>query len=114
VREVLAQRLRYGLGLGSRVLQKKAGIVNAVQHKKPPLLAVAQPVVHQLEDVCLRVSPPEDLDPVGDVAEALLEPGRVAGVRPEHPRLGRPLAGAVGMLDGELRLASLLLACNVV
>jgi hypothetical protein len=34
-------------------------------------------------------------------------------MHPEHPRLRRPLAHAVGMLDGKLRLSSLLLACSV-
>jgi hypothetical protein len=66
--------------------------------------------VHQLKDVGLRVLPPSDLDATGDVAVALLEPFSVAGVHPEHPRLRRLLVGAIGMLDGELRLAFLPLA----
>jgi hypothetical protein len=49
-------------------------------------------------------------DPVGNVAKALLEPSGVAGVDPEHPHLARLLACAMGIFDGELRLATLLLA----
>ena len=44
---------------------------------------------------------------VGHVAETLLEAGGVAGMDPEHPGLGRLLMGAIGIFDGELRLASL-------
>jgi hypothetical protein len=62
--------------------------------------------VHQLKDVGLRISPPSDLDPVGDVAVALFEPGRVASVYLEHLRLRRQLARAVGILDSKMRLAS--------
>lgn len=110
--QVLAQQLRCCLGLGSRVLHKKASIANIVQHKKPPLLAVAQPVVHQLGDVRLRVLPPGGLDPVGNLAEALLEPRCVAGVHPEHSRLRRLLVRTIGMLDGQLRLSSTLSAVD--
>lgn len=78
--------------------------------------AIAKPVVHQLEDIRLWVSPSSNLDLGGDVAVALLEPGGVASIHPEHPRLRRPLACALGMLDGmldgKLRLSSLPLACS--
>jgi hypothetical protein len=33
-------------------------------------------------------------------------------MHPEHPRLRRPLAHAISILDGKLRLASLPLACS--
>jgi hypothetical protein len=68
--------------------------------------------VHQLEDVRLQVLSPSDLDPVGDAAVALPELIGIAGVHPEHPRLKRLLVGAVGMLDGKLRLAFRPLACS--
>lgn len=112
-REARAQRS----GSGSRVVGRlslavslaieKASVVHVVQHEQPLLLATMQPVVHQLEDVGSGIQSPGDADAVGNVAVALLEPGGVAGMHPEHPRLRRPLARAVGMLDGELRLASL-------
>jgi hypothetical protein len=78
------------------------------------MLAVAQPVVHQLKDVGLRVLQPSDLDATSDVAVALLEPGGIAGVYPKDPRLRRLAACAIGILDSELRLASLPLAYAVV
>jgi hypothetical protein len=117
VGEVLAQRFPNGLCVGGLALvvavslasKKKASVVNVVQHKKPPLPTVTQPVVHQLKDIRRRISP-SDLDPVGNVAKALLEPSGVAGIDPEHPHLARLLACAIGIFDGELRLASLLLA----
>jgi hypothetical protein len=68
--------------------------------------------VHQLEHIRLRVLAPANLDLVGDLAEALLEARRVAGVRPQHPRIWRLLSGAVAVLDGELRLSALALAVS--
>ena len=91
---------------GSLNIKKKANIIDVVEHEKPPLLAVTQPVVYQLEDVRLRILPPSDFDAVGHVAVALLEPSSVTSMHPEHPHLRRPLVGAIGMLDSELRLAS--------
>ena len=44
---------------------------------------------------------------VCDVVKTLLEPSGVAGMDPEYPGFGRLLTDAIGMLDGELRLASL-------
>ncbi|KAI1523923.1 hypothetical protein PtrSN001A_011097 [Pyrenophora tritici-repentis] len=70
--------------------------------------------MHQLENVGLRVSPPKDLDAVGNVAIALLEAGDIAGMHPEHPRLSQLLSRAIGMLNSKLRLASLPLACAAV
>ena len=62
--------------------------------------------MHQLENVHFRVLPRGDLDAVGYIAIALLEPRYIAGVHPEHPRLVRSLARLVRILDGELRLAT--------
>jgi hypothetical protein len=58
----------------------------------------------------MRVPSSGDLNVVCDVVEALLKPGGVAGMHPEHPRVGRLFMRAVCMLDGELRFASLLSA----
>jgi hypothetical protein len=88
------------------MVDKEASIVDVVQHKQPSILARAQPVVHQLKDVRLWVVPASELDAVGDVAEALLEPGSAAGVRPQYPSLWRRIMRAISMLDGKLRLAS--------
>jgi hypothetical protein len=104
----LAHRLA---GPGSLNIEKKANIIDVVEHEKPPLLAVTQPVVYQLKDVRLRILPPSDFDAVGHVTVpvALPEPSSVTSMHPEHPRLRRPLVGTIGMLDSELRLASQLL-----
>lgn len=48
-----------------------------------------------------------NLNVVCDVVKTLLEPSGVAGMDPEYPGFGRLLTDAIGMLDGELRLASL-------
>jgi hypothetical protein len=90
------------VSLGSRDIHKKASIVYIVEHEQPPILATAQPVMHQLKDVCLRILPPKDLDAFGYVAVALLEPRCTAGVHPEHPRLRRSVTRPVRILDGEL------------
>jgi len=76
------------------------------RHRGLPLrLALSFRSQHSvLEHIRLRVLPPANLDLVGFLAEALLESGCVAGMRPEHPRLGRLLGGAVAVLDGKLRL----------
>jgi hypothetical protein len=66
---------------------------------------VAQPVVHQPQHVRLRIVPPWKLQPVRDVFVGFLESGPGAGVHPEHKRLRRSIADAVGILEGELRLA---------
>jgi hypothetical protein len=60
--------------------------------------------VHQLEHIRLRVLAAASLDLVGDLPEALFESRRVAGVRPEYPRVRRLLSSAVAVLDGQLRL----------
>ena len=74
------------------------------------MLAVAQPVVHQLKDIHLRILAPLKLDVIGNVAEALLVPGWITSMHPQYPRLRRLLVRTIGVLDSKLRLASLLSA----
>lgn len=91
--DVGAQRLRSVprigrlVSLGDRDIHKKASIAYVVEHEQPPTFVATQPVVHQLENVRLGILPPGDLDAVGYVAVALLEPCCAAGVHSEHPRL---------------------------
>jgi hypothetical protein len=87
--------------------RKNSSIVGVVEHQQPPsVLRVAQPVVHQLEHIRLRVPPAAHLDLVGDFPEALLQSRRVADMRPEHPRVRRQLGSAVAVLDGQLRFSA--------
>lgn len=68
--------------LTSKVL---SSIIHIVKYEHSlPLPLVAQPVVHQLEYVGLRVLPRWDLDVVGNVKVVLLESCCVARVNPEH------------------------------
>jgi hypothetical protein len=66
-----------------RSLEKNGSVVSVIKHQQPPpVLLIAQPVVHQLKHVRLRVLAPADLDQLCYLLEALLQPRRVAGVRP--------------------------------
>lgn len=86
-------------------VEKEASIVDVVEDENPlPLLAIAQPVVHKLEYVCLRIPPSKDLDRICNIAIALLKPGRVARVDPKNERVRRSLSGLVRIFDGKLRL----------
>jgi len=70
------------------------------------MLSITQPVMYKLQDVSLRILPPEDIDLIGNVPIALLDMCHATGVDPEHPRPRRLLLDPVTVLDGELRLAS--------
>jgi hypothetical protein len=70
-------------------IEKETSIIHIVEDKDPlSLLFVAQPVVNQLEDVCLGIAPTRDLDLVCNFTITLLEARCVARVDPENPRLG--------------------------
>ena len=91
----------------ARSRREHASVVRIVHHQQPPpVLSLAQPVVHQLEHVRLRLLAPAHLDQFSDLAEALLQPRRVARVRPQYPRLRRAFGGAIAVLDSQLRLAA--------
>ena len=107
--QIFAQWFGCRLGASSLHIEQKASIVDIVQYEQPWLIGVAHPVMHQLKDVDLRILSSFDLDTVGDVAEAQLEPGGAAGMRPQYPRPWQRLARAVAVLDGQLRLAVSLL-----
>jgi hypothetical protein len=68
--------------------------------------------VYKLEHICLRLGAASKLNSVRYVLEALLEPGRVAGVDPKHPCFQGPICGAIAVFDGELRLAMLVLSVS--
>ena len=92
--------------IGPVSIDEEASIVSIVKYDDPLSLSfVAQPVVNNLEYVGLWVMPPKNLDAVCNVPEALLEPGRVARVDPEHPRLRRSLSSSIGIFNGKLRLS---------
>jgi hypothetical protein len=85
---------------------KEMSIVGIIEDDKPlSLLLVAQPVVNELKYIRLRVVPARDLNPVRNFPKTLLEPGRVARVYPENPRLWRSVSHSVGVFDGKLRLS---------
>jgi len=63
---------------GALSLEEEASIVDIVENEHPLSLATVQPVVHELEYVCLEIPPSRDLDCICNVSEALLKSGRVA------------------------------------
>jgi hypothetical protein len=64
------------------------GIVNVVEDKEAlSLLFLAQPVIHELEYVGLRIVPTRNLDLICNFPIALLEARCVARVDPENPRI---------------------------
>jgi len=103
-----------GVGVRLVAVARRRGedgsIVGVVDDEEPrSVLLVAEPVVDQLEHIGLWILPAASLDVVGYLPVALLEPRRVAGVRPEDPRRRRSFGGAIAVLDGQLRLAVLAL-----
>jgi hypothetical protein len=69
-------------------LKKPASIIGVVEDKKPlSIPLVSQPVVNELEYVRPQVFPGRNLDMVCDFPITLLEPGGVARVDPENPRV---------------------------
>lgn len=93
-----------GIALSVRVrAEKEAHVVNVVENQKPfPALTIIQPVMHELEYVCVQIPPSKDLDLVCNVPIALLKPGRVARMHPEHPRFGGSLSNSEGVFDSKL------------
>jgi hypothetical protein len=78
-------------------LEQKASIIDIIQNKYPSLPTAAQPVVHELKYIGSRILSTRDLGAVCNFAVALLEPGGVACMNPEHPRLACLFSDAVGI-----------------
>jgi hypothetical protein len=95
-------------------VEKESSIVDIIEDENPlPVITIVQPVVHELENVRLRMSPPIDLDCICNIPIALLKPGRIARVDPEYPRLWRLLSNSVGIFDDKLRLSTWELAAVI-
>lgn len=95
-------------------LDEKASIIHIIKYKSPfPFLFVAQPVVHQLEDIGRWILSSRDLDAICYVSKALLKPGGIACVRPEHPFFRRAISSSISVFDGELRFALQRLAISI-
>ena len=58
--------------------------------------------MNEFEDVSLLLLTPAHFHYLCDLAKALLQSRRVAGVRPQHLRVRGALGDAVTVLDGQL------------
>lgn len=61
--------------------------------------------MNEPKDVSVWLLAPAHFHYLCDIAKALLQSCRIAGMRPQHPRLRRALGGTIAVLDGQLRLA---------
>jgi hypothetical protein len=65
---------------------KQTSVIDIVKDEEPlSILFVAQPVTNKLKDIGFRILPTNDLDPVGNLAIALLKASCVARVDPKNP-----------------------------
>ena len=92
--------------VGVSSLGEEIRIVDVIENKQPPpTLSAAQPVMDKSEDIRFGILPSRNLDVIGDIPKALLQPCCAPGMYPEHPRPGRLFSGSIAEFDGELRLS---------
>ena len=82
-------------------------VVGVVKYYKPSAVPlVAEPVIHEAEDISLWIIPAGQLDLGGNIRIGLLKSGGVARMHPKHPGLGCRLSHPVRIFDSNLRLPS--------